>query len=304
MKTKLILISLLITQICFAQQVSVLSLEKIKEPDKNGGYFYPKISPNNDYVLMTRGDYSGLYKFSFDDKSTYTLNEDHGAGYNVKISDDGEKVLYQKIELLNRRRYNALIYQSIEDNVKTIIEKPTREVITARLIKNEPLYIKGRKIVGNKLLTRAAGNQYIATIEHRQLILYKNGKREVLSPNGKNESYIWPSVSPDHKHIVYTVAGKGTFVATINGKSVRSLGKLGAPKWLNNDLIIGMDDVDDGEKLISSKLVVSSLSGEYRTTLATPAKINAMYPFPSQDGTKVVFNTNLGEIYVMYISIK
>lgn len=304
MKTKLILLSLLVTQLCLAQQVSVLSLEKIEEPDKSGGYFYPKISPENDYVLMTRGDYTGLYKYALADKSITTLNEDRGAGYDVKMSEDGQKVLYKKIELINRRRHNALIYQSVTDNSKTIIEKPTRDAITPRVVLETPIYVKGTKMMGTKSLTRSAGDQYIPTIENRQLVLYKNGKRKILSPNGKDKSYIWPSISPDNKHIVYTVAGKGTFVASIDGKNIRSLGKMGAPKWLTNELIVGMDDVDDGEKLLSSKLIVSSINGTYRTTLATPLGMHAMYPSPSKDASKIAFNTNLGEIYIMNITIK
>lgn len=249
MKTKLILFLLLIGQIGFAQKVNVLSVEKIKEADNSGGYFYPKISPENDYVLMTRGNYTGLYRYSFQDKAMQTLNEDRGAGYDVIISRDGKNILYKKIELVNRRRYNSLIALSIDNRSQKIIERPTRDQITQKMVNSEPVYIKGTKIVGKNSITRAAGDQYIPTIEDQQLILYKNGVRKVLNPNGKKESYLWPSVSPDNKHIVYTVAGKGTFVASIQGKNVQHLGKLGAPKWLNNQLIVGMNDIDDGEKV-------------------------------------------------------
>lgn len=95
---KLLLFFLVLAQITLAQQVNVLSTEKIKATD-TGGYFYPKISPDNQFMLMTRGNYSGLYQYSLADKKLKTLNEDPGAGYKVQISEDCSTVLYTKTEL-------------------------------------------------------------------------------------------------------------------------------------------------------------------------------------------------------------
>ena len=76
-----------------------------------------------------------------------------------------------------------------------------------------------------------------------QKMLVSNGENSyVLAPNGDDASYFWASVSPDGKHIVYTIARYGTFVCDINGDNVRSMGRMNAPKWLDNNRIAGMQE--------------------------------------------------------------
>ena len=151
---------------------------------------------------------------------------------------------------------------------------------------------------------RRTDNLYVITIENRKMVLYNNGNRTELTPNGAELSYIWASISPDNKNIVYTAAGKGTYVCSVTGKNVTSLGKLSAPSWAGNKFVVGMDDRDDGEKLISSSLVISSIEGKLRKTLEIPAGINAMYPSASKDGSRIAFNTDRGEVYLMQVELK
>ena len=299
---KLLLFFLLIAQIALAQQINVLSIEKIKATD-TGGYFYPKISPDNQFILMTRGNYSGLYQYSPVSKSLKTLNEDPGAGYKVQISDDGNTVLYNKTELIRKLRHNSLISQTISNGEKKVLVAPTREQITGKMVNSNPVYVKNRSLVKSNSV-KPTDNLYLITIENQKMVLYKNGVRAELTPSGANASYIWPSISPDNKNIVYTVTGKGTYVCSVTGKNVTSLGKLNAPSWAGNRYVIGMDDRDDGEKLISSSLIITSIDGKLRKKLETPTGINAMYPSASKDGSRIAFNTDRGEVYLMQVEFK
>ena len=299
---KLLLFFLVIAQIALAQQVNVLSIEKIKATD-TGGYFYPKISPDNQFILMTRGNYSGLYQYSPVSKSLKTLNEDPGAGYKVQISDDGNTVLYNKTELIRKLRHNSLISQTISNGEKKVLVAPTREQITGKMVNSNPVYVKNRSLVKSNSV-KPTDNLYLITIENQKMVLYKNGVRTELTPSGANASYIWPSISPDNKNIVYTVTGKGTYVCSVTGKNVTSLGKLNAPSWAGNRYVVGMDDRDDGEKLISSSLIITSIDGKLRKKLETPTGINAMYPSASKDGSRIAFNTDRGEVYLMQVEFK
>ncbi len=299
---KLLLFFLVIAQIALAQQVNVLSIEKIKATD-TGGYFYPKISPDNQFILMTRGNYSGLYQYSPVSKSLKTLNEDPGAGYKVQISDDGNTVLYNKTELIRKLRHNSLISQTISNGEKKVLVAPTREQITGKMVNSNPVYVKNRSLVKSNSV-KPTDNLYLITIENQKMVLYKNGVRAELTPSGANASYIWPSISPDNKNIVYTVTGKGTYVCSVTGKNVTSLGKLNAPSWAGNRYVVGMDDRDDGEKLISSSLIITSIDGKLRKKLETPTGINAMYPSASKDGSRIAFNTDRGEVYLMQVEFK
>ena len=299
---KLLLFFLVIAQIALAQQVNVLSIEKIKATD-TGGYFYPKISPDNQFILMTRGNYSGLYQYSPVSKSLKTLNEDPGAGYKVQISDDGNTVLYNKTELIRKLRHNSLISQTISNGEKKVLVAATREQITGKMVNSNPVYVKNRSLVKSNSV-KPTDNLYLITIENQKMVLYKNGVRAELTPSGANASYIWPSISPDNKNIVYTVTGKGTYVCSVTGKNVTSLGKLNAPSWAGNRYVVGMDDRDDGEKLISSSLIITSIDGKLRKKLETPTGINAMYPSASKDGSRIAFNTDRGEVYLMQVEFK
>ena len=299
---KLLLFFLVIAQIALAQQINVLSIEKIKATD-TGGYFYPKISPDNQFILMTRGNYSGLYQYSPVSKSLKTLNEDPGAGYKVQISDDGNTVLYNKTELIRKLRHNSLISQTISNGEKKVLVAPTREQITGKMVNSNPVYVKNRNLVKSNSV-KPTDNLYLITIENQKMVLYKNGVRAELTPSGANASYIWPSISPDNKNIVYTVTGKGTYVCSVTGKNVTSLGKLNAPYWAGNRYVVGMDDRDDGEKLISSSLIITSIDGKLRKKLETPTGINAMYPSASKDGSRIAFNTDRGEVYLMQVEFK
>ena len=299
---KILLFFLCLAQFGVAQQVKILSVEKINETHK-GEYFYPKFSPSADFLLLTHSNYKGIYKFSISDKNITTINEDAGAGYDVQISEDGSTILYKKTEMINNLRHNLLISQQLSSKEKTTLITPTRENISGKLIKSSPIYVKGKQMVKNTDVSKNT-TQSIITIEDRKMVLYKNGVRKELTPNGKDKSYIWPSISPDGLHIVYTVSGKGTFVANIDGTNVKSLGKLSAPKWVGNKYIIGMNDIDDGEKLISSTIKLVSADGKTSKKIETPQGVNAMYPSASADGSKIAFNTDKGEIYLMNVELK
>ena len=299
---QLLIFFLMLAQFAHTQQMKVISVEKIKAAD-GGGYFYPRISPDNQFILMSRGNYSGLYRYSLADKSMKTLNEDPAAGYKVQISDDGNTVLYTKSELIRNLRHNSLISQSIATGQKKVLVQSTREPIAARMVNSSPVYVTKRAMVKPKSMKRT-DNTCLVTVEDRKMILYNNGIRTELTPNGAGCSYIWPSISPDNSHIVYTVAGKGTFVCSLTGKNAVSLGKLSAPAWAGNEYVVGMDDRDDGEKIISSTIIISSIDGKNRRQAETPTGIKAMYPTASKDGSLIVFNSDEGEIYLMKIQFK
>ncbi len=301
MKKKLLFL-FCFAQLVTAQQINVLSIEKIKGTEK-GGYFYPKFSPSNDYVLLTQINYDGLVKYSFDKGNLTIVNNDPGAGYDVQISDDGTLILYKKIELIGKLRHNSLLTQRLSTNEKKTLVTPTRENITGRIMNSSPVYVKGKNMIKNSSVPKNI-LQNIITIEDQKMVLYKNGVRKELCPNGKEKSYIWPSISPDGTQIVYTVAGKGTFVTNLDGTNTKSLGKLSAPKWAGNKYIIGMDDKDDGEKLLSSVLVAVTVDGKIRQTIETPEGKMAMYPAASADGKRIVCNTENGELFIIDLLIK
>ncbi len=298
---KILLLFVFAGQFTLAQQVTIQSVVPIKNTE-NGGFFYSKFSSTGDYLLVTAENYAGLKLYSFSDNSIKTITQDAGAGYGVQTSADDNTIVYQKNEFVKNLKNTSLVSYSKTSGNKVQLVAPTREPITAKFAANKPQYVKGKILVAKNITT--IESTPVICIEDQKMVIYSGNIRKVLTPNGQNASYIWPSISPDRKNIAYTVAGKGTFVCNVNGLNPVSLGKLSAPVWLNNQWLVGMDDKDDGEKLISSTLVALSINGKVRQALPTPANKMAMYPTASSDGSRIVFNTEKGELYLLNVQVK
>jgi Tol biopolymer transport system component len=297
---KLLLLILFIGQTVFAQKIEVKSIELLNGTE-SGGFYYAVFSPKGSYLLATSESYAGLQQIVFATKEVKTLTRDAGAGYDVRISADESVIIFKKTEFLNNLRYTSLYQYSLTDKKAKKIENATREKLTPAFADNKPIYVKGTSLVKNNV--NSTKIIPFINIEEKKMVLYNDNTKKILTPNGNNESYFWASISPDGKCIVYTTASKGTFVCNIDGSNAVSLGKLNAPVWLGNAWIVGMDDKDDGNDVISSVIVAASVDGKIRQTLQTPQKI-AMYPATSYDAKQIAFNTEKGEIYLMNINIK
>jgi hypothetical protein len=289
-------------QLGFAQKVSVSSARLLPGTEV-GGFFHPVFSPKGTYLLTTGENYVGLRLHSLATGDVQILTTDVGAGYEFSVSNDETTILFKRTEYENNLRYSSLHQYSTVDKKQLQIGKATREKLTPTFDGNQPAYVKGSTLVKKESKTSVSTTPITITIEDQKMALYSGNKRTVLMPNGADDSYFWASISPDKKHIVYTTAHGGTFVCTINGKKPVSLGKINAPQWLNNQWVIGMDDKDNGEQVLSSTLVAATIDGKVRQTLATPQTAIAMYPAASADGKHVAFNTGEGKVFVLDVSI-
>ena len=80
------------------------------------------------------------------------------------------------------------------------------------------------------------------SVDNQKIVLNRDGQTTVLAPNGQDESYYWVSLSPDGSQILYSTAHHGTCVCDLQGRVLRSLGRLNAPKWLDNENVSGMQE--------------------------------------------------------------
>ncbi|NLI71888.1 MAG: hypothetical protein GX361_04065 [Bacteroidales bacterium] len=297
---KTLFLFLLLGQLVCAQQIELKSVRLLAGTEK-GGFYHPVFSPQGNYILTTFDDYQGLNCHVLATNEIKRLTSDLGAGYAVRISNDENTILYRKYNFVQNVRYSSLRKYTMNNGRNVELIKPTRENIVPQFSNNAPVYLRGKKMLK---APSAKKSLPLITIENKKMVLYIDGTARVLTPNGENESYFWTSISPDNRHIVYTTARGGTFVCDLDGKNVVSIGYLNSPKWLNNKWLVGMNDVDDGHKVLSSDIVAVSIDGKTRKTFQLPKKMKAMYPAPSADGKKIAFNTLEGKIYIMEITIK
>lgn len=140
----------------------------------------------------------------------------------------------------------------------------------------------------------------VRTNQNLQIELTLNGQTTILTPNGTDQRYLWPQLSPDGMKLVYAVSGRGTYVLDLATQATTFVGKMRAARWFNDQWLVAMQDQDDGYEVTSSVLVMTNLDGSVQQTL-TDGRVKAMYP--SAQAGRVAFNTAEGEVYVMTVSI-
>ena len=248
MKKILLLAIALVSMMASAQVLEVASVEKLNIP-QNADSKIAGIAPDGSYVLITSQTNKGLQRFDLATKMVTTLTEADGAGYNVEFSADSKTVTYREITYAaDRSRLASLVRYDLTSAVKTTLVKPTKDMQRARV----------RGVIAPKV-----------AIQNGELVITVGTTTKVLSPNGQGLSYLWPSISPDGKKIVYYVAG-AVWTCNVDGSGVQRIGNFHAPRWYNNNVVVGMNDTDDGHVITASSVVISVVGSVLFSSLPRP----------------------------------
>ncbi len=278
MKKILLLTIALMSIMASAQVLEVASVEKLSIP-QNGDSKVAGISPDGSYVLITSQTNVGLQQFDLATSKVITITNAVGAGYNVEISADSKEVTYSELTYAaDKSRMTALVRYNLQTANKSTLVKSTRDMHQARV----------RRAIAPTL-----------SIQNGELVITIGTVAKILSPNGQGRSYLWPSLSPDGSKVLYHLAGNGTWVCNIDGTNPQRIGNFRAPQWYNNNVVIGMNDQDNGHYVTSSSIVAYTLDGE--SQVLTSGNIMAMYPYASADAKKIVCSTPTGEAYLINI---
>lgn len=299
MKKVILTFALCLSTAAFAQVLDVASVQKLAAPQG----VVAGISPQGDYILYTDAANNGLSKYDLQTGATTVISDARGAGYNVQIAADGQSVVYREETIKGKLRYSEVKQANIATGAKQQLVKASRDIQGVAIDNATAVVVNKGKVSAKALGTaKAKAEAPVLSIKNRQLMLTVNGKTRVFSPNGQQLSYIWPSLSPDGTKVLYFVCGNGAYVADLNGKIIANLGQLRAPKWYNNEIVVGMNDKDNGEVVTSSSIVAVTLDGTRQTL--TDNSVIAMYPYASQNGEKIAFSTDNGEAYIININLK
>lgn len=275
-KTFLLIAACIMCVLAQAQVLKIVSMQQIATPDKMEGKVVG-ISPKGDYLILTDLSNTGLVRYDLTTKATTTITDAEGAGWNIAISQDGNKITY-------RQRH---------DNKQLI-----RHDIMQYDMTSKKAVVRAQAQRGTAALVDATAANTVAINEDLHLVLTRNGKSIVLTPNGENESYNWPSISPDGSKILYYVSGVGCFVCNLNGNGVQKVAShCRAPQWYDNNTIIGMADEDDGKVLTASAIVLHTLDG--KSQILVGKDMMAIYPVAAEG--KIAFSTAAGEMYLMQV---
>ena len=260
-----------------AQVLEIVSTQKIATP-KGADWKVAGFSPVGDYILLTDGGNCGLIRYDLATQTTTTISEARGAGFNVQISADGQNIVYRESTIGEDKLVRSNIYKhSFATNQRAVQAKAQRDMVN---------------------LVDKAANYSVVINEDLQMVLNRNGKSIVLTPNGANHTYNWPSISPDGSKILYYVGGVGCFVCDLNGQNVQKIAShCRAPKWYDNNTIIGMADEDDGKYMTASAIVAYTLDG--KSQIIVNKEQMAIYPYAVEG--KIAFSNAAGEVFLMQV---
>ena len=278
MRKTILLVAIALTSVvAHAQVLKIVSMQQIATPSNMEGKVVG-ISPKGDYLLLTDMSNKGLVRYDLASKAATTITEAEGAGWDVKISQDGNKITYRQVRVdANQMVRNDIMQYNMAEGKTVLQAKNTR---------------------GTAALVDATAASTVAINEDLHLVLNRNGKSIVLTPNGTNEAYNWASISPDGSKILYYVSGKGCFVCDINGLNVQKIANhCRAPKWYNNNTIVGMADEDDGKVLTASAIVLYTLDG--KSQILVGKDMMAIYPAAAEG--KIAFSNAAGVMYLLNV---
>lgn len=304
MKQVLIILSF-VSCIASAQEIKVIKTRQLT-PKYTGDYAASGVSPDGKQLLVTGTNSKGLYLIDIKNGKTRKLTESAGAGYEPLFSPDGRYICYRSDGYVDRKKYSSLIKIDLLTGDTVILEKKSRNITRPVTAGGNLVYLadghQQSKDFTGKLLKSTINETYVM-VEELSPVLYINGTKKPFRPGGDG-SYIWVSLSPDKTKMLYSLVGKGTFVCDLEGKVIASLGKINAPKWLNNQIIVGMDDKDDGQMVTSSELVAYSVASGKKTYLTSTTARKEMYPIPFYDGKQIAYRTSEGSLFIMKVKIK
>lgn len=286
MKKKLVLLTIgLASMGLYAQKIEVTNVRKLDVPLIE----YPahaKFNPEGDKITYTSTNYTGLYLFDLTTLQQRMLSEKKGAGYGVDFYN--ADIYFKEDSIANGRRYKQFKKFVAAQKIIKPISSPQRDMKEIQKI-DESLKSK-------KSTLSVYG-------ENLQIIIDRNGSKEIFDPIKDNSGYIWVSLSPSEDKVLFTALSKGTFVCNLDGSELIELGNLNAPSWYNKDYIIGMNDIDDGENILTSTIVMKHLQ-TISEFLVSDSSQKAFYPAVSQSTGQVAYHTEKGNIYIMNIICK
>lgn len=274
MKKVYLFLALAIPMMASAQLMEITSTERVAaSADAKVAAF----SPNGDYLLLTNTSNQGLQRMDLATQKVTKITSADGAGYNVKIAQDGSQIVYREVTLdATKSRVSNIIRHDLAANKAQVVAKQQSHLAAMVADVNRPSF----------------------SVQDRQLMMTKNGKTIVFSPNGQQYSYHWASLSPNGQKVSYYISAVGCFVCDIDGQNIQFIGhNCYAPVWYNDEIIIASDTKDDGHVVTESVIVAYDLKGN-KQVLTNGDHIAV---FPQATEGKIAYSTSEGEIYVMNV---
>ena len=174
MRKLLLALALGFSMSAMGQVLNVTSIEKVNLPEQAA---VAAISPQGDYLLLTSATNQGLTKYDLASHQTQVLSTAPSAGHNVKISPNGQTVVFREGSFNDKHlRLSSLKSVNLTTGVSQELVKPTRDLqgyavdATTAVAVNKGKYSK--KAIG----TAKAQKVPVLSIDKGKLMITVNGK--------------------------------------------------------------------------------------------------------------------------------
>lgn len=279
-------------------QVTITSIQKLPIP-QDERWSYPVFSHNGKEIFFTNADFNGIWHYSLSTNLLKNVTSDKHSGYNFSLSDDGSKIAYRRtvVEGDHVTRVQEIVSLDLKTLERSIGDRGN-SISTPVFVNDMPSSIE--KLSGQQqTISGGIVSTQVLGIENTKIALLKNGYKVLFDPLNQGQ-YIWPQLSPDRSKIVAVEMDRGAFISDISGQTIERIGKCNAPQWIRSgQWIIGMDDKDDGHRIVSSDIIAVSLDGKVRLNLTPSFEGVSMFPACSPTENKIIFSTSDGEIFLL-----
>ena len=298
MRKVLLSIAVLMSSVASAQLLNVGAASKVALPE---GTEVAQVTLSHDGSFAVINSNNGLEKLNLANGKTVKIASS-ATFSGVEISEDGKTVVFKQPTYQGKLRYTALKSVNLANGKETTLVAPSRNLQGFNVVGNRVNAVNKGKLSTKALSATAAAEAPVASISRGALLVTVNGVTRNISPQGTaGQSYLWPSVSPDGKKVLYYLVGAGAYVCNLDGSNAVKVGSVRAAQWYDNNVIVGMQDQDNGEVVTASKLVAVNAAGTIKQDL-TQVSSMAMYPSVAGNGAKISFVTPAGELFIMNVN--
>lgn len=258
-----------------------------------------RISPDGKFAIASHRDNNALWQIDFATGSVRSVAE-NGSMLDLAFSPDSRAIVFRNSKFgADHLRRTSIESVDLTEGISRTVAAPARHAAAYSVSREGVLTVaaEGRSSARAIRGGAVAAPSYTVSIHYGHLELTKpDGTVVTLDPQGKG-SYLTPSISPDGTKVAYYKVHQGCFVCDLDGSNVTALGYIHAPAWLNDNVVIGMQDEDNGMVITQSAIVAADLAGNIQTL--TSSDVIAMQPTATADGKHILFNAADGKLFMI-----